>query len=445
MKKSFSTRRSTLAYLAVHIVMAAVLVTALLVVKSSVVAVSIFLVCVLLYLAVVKRFDYLDPLVGFLIPWLTIAVFSIFKISSFAVDIHRSTYLLLMTAVLGAIFAAGGRTRRVEGEGLGAPPGAPRRNIGRIFLAIDVVFLSLTALNIAVAGYVPLLRGLATGDTGYLDFGIHGVYGFYLALANALAILNLIVYLRTGKLIHLFRFGFILFLFLLLVTRQNLISVFVESIIAYCLIRGRIKWRFILANIVLAGVGFSVIGSFRSGNIKELAAIEQDAEWIPDPVIWLYAYSYFNIANVDKLIRDSNAPYYNASSLSFLIPSFLRPKFEMDTYLLVPLFNVSSYMYPVYADVGTLGVLALTVLALGYTARRYRTLGSNPTASEVGTYCVLYFCASFSFFYNFWFFLPVIFQIVFFKLLGRFADAAALSPRKRARLKVLGLAAPHGA
>ena len=109
----------------------------------------------------------------------------------------------------------------------------------------------------------------------------------------------------------------------------------------------------------LVGIVFAAMGSFRSGNIREIAGIEQKYSWIPEPVIWLYAYSYFNIANMDNMILQSDAPYYNGASLSYLIPSFLRPKYDTDSYLLLSNFNAVSYIFPVYEDVGRAGSYSL--------------------------------------------------------------------------------------
>lgn len=398
----------------------------------------IFIIAALIfYIAIVKRFDYLDPFVGYLIPWLVILFFSTSRLSKFAISIHAETYTLVIVALTGAMFVAGARSRKILAINDWVKPSKSRLNSKMAFLLIDIFFFSFTVLNIAIAGYVPLLRGLSGGETGYLDFGIHGVFGFYLALANALAIIHLIIFLRTGKRIHIVRYIAILLVFVALITRQNLISVLVESVVAYSLVRGRIKLRTIIVVGALSGIAFGAIGSFRSGNIRDIAGIEKEYSWIPEPVIWLYAYSYFNIANLDNMVFQSNAPYYNTSSLSYLVPSFLRPKYDMETYLLVSNFNVSSYMYPVYEDVGRIGVLFLTVTALWLTARQYRQLNHVTSIGSVGIYCVLYFCAAFSFFVNFWFFLPVISQMFFFKILSNVSERACTSAENQTQISRL--------
>jgi oligosaccharide repeat unit polymerase len=291
--------------------------------------------------------------------------------------------------------------------------------------ALDIGFLSLTALNIAIAGYVPLVRGLTTGDTGYLDFGVHGLYGFYLAFANALAIFYVVLFFRTKRKMFLVRYCMVILIFLLLVTRQNLISLGIETAIVYSVICRKISWRSIVILGFIAAGAFSVLGMLRSGSIKEIASIKQQYMWIPDPVVWIYCYSYFNIANVDNLIKFSQAPYFNGSSLANLVPSFLRPSYQMEDYLQSIYFNVSSYIYPIYLDFGVAGVIGMTFLALKITGRFQRKIYSATSLFSIGTFAVLYFCAAFSFFVNFWFYLPVIFQVVFFKLLSNLNERAA--------------------
>lgn len=434
-------------YFSIHVIMASAFFLAIWMVRDTDVAIGYIGGALILYIALVKRIDYLDPLVGYFVPWVIILFFSVTRLSQYAISIHVETYSLVILALIGGMFAAGGRSHKISKTPQWTKPVSSRLNPRVIFILIDVLFFSFTLLNVVIAGYIPLIRGLSGGDTGYLDFGVHGVYGFYLALANALAIVNFIIYLRTGKRIYLMRYIVILAIFVIFVTRQNLISVAVESVIVYSIVRRRIRWRAIVVGAVVAGIIFSLIGSFRSGSVREIAGIETKYSWIPEPVIWLYAYSYFNIANMDNLVMRSDAPYYNASSLSYLIPSFLRPQYDAGDYLLIRNFNVSSYMFPVYEDLGRVGVLLLTLIALRLTAKKYRLLDRTISIGQVGSYSVLYFCASFSFFFNFWFFLPVIFQIVFFKILNNVSERACRLAEKQSqsfKLQNLGAAANVG-
>lgn len=386
------------------------------------------------YLIVAKSLDYLDPFVVFLLPWLLILSLTLLPISRYAKEIHPETYRLTFVAIFSGLVVEGGPMRRRKLE----KPGAAQKRL-RLRLSSDTwlgilkaLFLSLTLLNIVLAGYIPLIQGIRTGETGYTDFGVHGLYGFYLAFSNALALFYLFLYLTIKKKSYLFNYFFILFIFILFVTRQNVLSTSIESLAVYSLAKRRIRWQSIGLFLATLCVFFSILGSFRSGSIKNIAQIDERYQWIPEPLIWIYAYSYFNIANVDKLIMTSGAPYYDGSSLAGLIPSFIRPTYNADLYLEVPMFNVSSYLYPLYQDVGTWGVLLFTLPVMWFSHRRFRQAKTVKRFDYIASYSVLYFCAGFSFFVNFWFYLPVIFQLVFLPFLSRLAEAVASEQRRSA-------------
>jgi oligosaccharide repeat unit polymerase len=377
----------------------------------------------LLYLIVFRGFDYLDPLVAFSIPWLLILGFSLVPISGYAIDIHRNTDELILIVLFVGMLSSGSIQRTVKP--LDWPRPTKYRKANSALFALDALFFGLTILNVVLAGYVPLIQGFLTGDSGYLKFGVHGLYGFYLAFANAWAILHFVLYLRTRRRGYLLRFISAVLVFILFVTRQNLLSVFIEALVVYSLIRRRLNMKAILIFLCAVMMLFSLAGSFRSGSIKQLAKIRSKYYWLPEPVIWLYSYSYFNIANLDNMMRFSKGATYNGSSLAQLIPSFLRPTYTGETYIEVSIFNVSSFLYPVYQDLGTAGAIFLTATALGVTRNKKRSMYSHASLYNVGTFATLYFCALFSFFVNFWFYLPIIFQLVFFRFFSGLADRVA--------------------
>jgi oligosaccharide repeat unit polymerase len=391
----------------------------------------IIILVIAAYLVFARKLDYTDTYVVFAVPWMMIIGFSVVQISGYSKDIHKLTYEIVFAALFTGLLACGYRKTRT-GPALNWLK--PHRSMIRAkysLAALDIGLLGFTALNIAIAGYVPLLRGFLTGDTGYIDFGVHGLYGFYLAFANALAIFYILLFFRTKRKVFLLRYAMVLVIFVLLVTRQNLLSVGVETVAVYSLVRKKISWRSILVVLLIGAVSLSLLGLMRSGDIKEIANIKAQYMWIPDPIIWIYCYSYFNIANVDNLVNFSNAPFFNGSSVANLLPSFLRPDYNMGDFLQSIYFTVSSYIYPIYQDLGILGVIALTFLALKITARWQQRVYVKTSLFSVGTFAVLYFCAAFSFFVNFWFYLPVIFQIVFFKLLSNLQERAFNEYRPR--------------
>lgn len=376
----------------------------------------------LVYLIAFRRLDYIDTFTVFLFPWLLIIGLSMVNWSLYAHPIHPETYWLILVSIFTAMIASGAPTRARETTLHWAKARSARFKSKDMLIVLDVIFISLTIANIILAGYVPLVRGLTSGNTGYLDFGLHGFYGFYLAFGNAFAIFNLVLYLRTRRPLFIVHYSMVIVVFVLFVTRQNLISAAVESVVVYSVLRRRIGWKVIMLLILVASFTFSIIGSFRSGDIKELAGIRAQYAWVPDSLIWLYSYSYFNIANVDNMMRFSDAPFYNGSSFASLVPSFIRPTYDMPSYLQTETFNVSSYLYPIYEDAGIVGVVILTFVSILFTNSLYKRIYIQASLKDIGSFAMLYFCAAFSFFFNFWFFLPIIAQAVFFKLLSNLCE-----------------------
>jgi oligosaccharide repeat unit polymerase len=278
--------------------------------------------------------------------------------------------------------------------------------------ALFALYVLLSVFNVVAAGYVPLIQGILTGDTRYLDFGIHGIFGFYNAFANALGLLSYFAYLQTGRKLYLSYCLFICLVFALFVTRQNIVAMLVSCAVLHSLVRGRINWRKLAAGAVLLLLAFSVAGQLRSGSIKEIAGIKDEYQYLPDPVIWIYAYSYFNVLNLDTIVVNPRVPFYDGSSLVDLVPSFMRPAIAHEGYDIdVAQLNVFSYVAPIYQDIGFWGTIVFTCVVIWWSVNSYQHALQNGSFYSVSKYSVLFYCALFSFFVNYWFYLPVIFEI----------------------------------
>jgi len=113
------------------------------------------------------------------------------------------------------------------------------------------------------------------------------------------------------------------------------------------------------------------------------------------------------------LVHSGYFSLFNGSSLASLIPSFLRPEFEGGTNLEVVNFTISSYINPIFQDIGYYGLIVFTGCVIAFTVSFYKKAVAYKNFRAISIYSVLAFCAFFSFFVNFWFYLPIIFQIPF--------------------------------
>ena len=370
------------------------------------------------------KFDYLHPSVAYLLPWLMILIFSILPISRFARPIDFETYDVLLATVFAWLIGCAGAQPASSRKSPHLMPskqvGLPMEFKSNFALLFALGFFALyffAAVNIIFSGYIPLLSLLTTGDSRYLDFGLPSVYGAFLAYANAIGCLAYYVYLRTRRSPYLILFLSVFAVHVAFITRQNLVTLLVEAFVIRCLTIGRLSRISIIGCLALTLLGFSLLGSLRSGDAKELFGVQQEFMWVPTSIVWLYAYSYFNALNLDNTIMLSGAPFFDGFMWQTLLPSILRPSsnHELELYQEVSTAAASSYMYPVYMDIGK-GVVAWTgALGLVTSVAYHRALHYQRFV-DIATYSCLFFCALLSFFVDFWLYLPVIFQLFFFWL-----------------------------
>jgi oligosaccharide repeat unit polymerase len=285
------------------------------------------------------------------------------------------------------------------------------KNITIIF----IIYIGFTLLNIILAGYIPLFNLLVGLDSGYLNFGVSGLYGLYNAYANSIGICSFYLWINYGHQRSRSIFFIILIVFILLVSRQNILTLLIESFIIFNLTRRRISNINIFIILIITILLFGFLGDLRSQqNIRELAKIYDYYDWLPNSLIWLYSYFYFNILNLDNIIYHYPFGVMDFSSLSQLLPSFIRPKYpEMKTLLEVPQFTVATFIAPIFKDFGLSGLIVYFVFFCTLINFYMKRLRESPDMNIICGYSVIYFCCLFSFFDNFWFYLPVIFQLFF--------------------------------
>lgn len=363
-----------------------------------------------------RRFSYLDPIICFVLPWSIVISFLTVDLTRYNRPIATATLALIGGCVaawgliVGIVTHSNRRVVEVEVQYERSP---------RAFIVLVFIYLGLTAINIYFARFIPLVSLLTTGDSMYFHFGVPGLYGFYNAFANAFGAFAFYIWVKERNIPALMVFLLICGMFVMCVSRQNFISLLCEAVIIYSLVRRPFGLIRVLVIILAVLMSFSILGELRSGDIRGIAQIRPEFEWVPQSMVWPYAYGYFNILNLDNTVVNSQAPYFDGFSLATLIPSRWRPEFTHPAYLETPQFTVSSYLYAVYLDLGMVGAIVWTSFFGFVTAYAYNRAQHKRTFYWIATYAVLFFCALFSFFINFWTYLPIIFQIPFFFLIER--------------------------
>ena len=364
-------------------------------------------------LAITYRLDYLHPAVVFCVPWLGVLFFSAIPISSLHQSLDQQTYLL----ILGAIFAwllgvSPAKNRKFEGVG----STNLELNSGTL-LALFGVCYGCFIVEVLAAGYIPIISLVLSGDSGYGDFGFPTIHGAILAYANALGLTALYCYFRCGRrYLHLFLYLSIVAMLIAEVTRQSTLTLLVETVVVRCFAVKPVRTSTIAYGVLALLLAFSAVGEIRSGDIIDIVKVAPEYEHIPKAAVWAYAYSYFNAMNLQNMILNSGAPFFDGSMFNSLLPSFLRPAGDQESFIVYANLTVTSYLDPVYRDVGFVGSLIITFIIGRWTAITYNKASTDRSLAPIGAYACLFFCALMSFFINFWFYLPVIFQIPFFYL-----------------------------
>ena len=365
-----------------------------------------------------SRLKLTNHLLALLLPWLLILLFSKFEISFLWKELEMYTYVVIFSFIIFYYF--GYKFAQIFYR---YKPKYQTTNISvkcNTFDLVVSVYLFLTILNIALAGYIPLVRLLSTGSSGYMDFGITGLYGFYNAFANALGVLAYYLFLNSKKSIRKYVYLattiFICLVFILFMTRQNVISLLIEIFIVYSFVKKDVSYFRVFLCLCLLLLLFDVAGNARTSDIFAIAEIKEKYYWLPSIVIWLYSYFYTNIVNLNNSINFTDAPYYDGSSFSELLPNFIKNNlgisFEHESFLEKINFTVSSAVNELYTDYGLIEVMIMAFI-FSYLASVYlRKIKYHPNSFlYIGIYSVFFFCATFSFFVNFWFYLPIIFQL----------------------------------
>lgn len=367
-------------------------------------------------LLMLYRFDLTNAWVAFTVPWFVILVFGTLGISEYSRDVSPRTISVVVSLI--AIAAAFIPPVRLP---IAVASSSDQVVNTRRFRQLVSVLLILALLNVAVAGYIPLFRLLLVGDSGYMGFGIKGIYGFFNAFANALGITAFFLWMTERQKAYRNVFFMVLGVFFIFMSRQNIISLLVEAFVVYNLVQKRISTIRIGIIVAVTLFLFGIIGDLRVGaDITKMAKITDEYKWVPKAGIWMYAYFYFNLLNLDNAVT-AGPPFFDFGSFAQLLPSFLRPLSERTENLLeVSNFSVGSFVAPLYRDLGLLGLwIIFFIFCQGLEAYRKR-IDRHRNYGAITGYSVMYFCFMFSFFENFWFYLPVIFQLFFLYLFRKF-------------------------
>lgn len=274
----------------------------------------------------------------------------------------------------------------------------------------------------------PIIWSLQHNGKTYFDYGIPSFHGF--ANAYGLSILTILAYLlfkgnnKCASKIRIYIIVF-LFMYLLMLTRQVIISAIIQIFVVYCFLKKKVPVvKIVLISLIII-IAFGLLGNARTGYSEFLNVADIDTNIHPVFVgfYWVYMYLTMTIANLNKLFNMTFSPlgvgYFCSIYLPTIIANLLFKTGSVDqsVYLVTQAFNVSGYNADAYISLGLIGIVIMALIYGALGGGLYKKLVRKRNMKNI-IYCAIYIqIIVLSFFSNQLFYLPSGFQFIIIYLL----------------------------
>ncbi len=282
-----------------------------------------------------------------------------------------------------------------------------------IFIFVLVVFI----FEIIYCKGFPLLWKFVPNEKVYVNFGVSKITIWFNAVVVVMGAYSI---LDNRLFPGLFYKGFYLLIPFLMISRQMLIAMILESFILYLITRkskSKELYLYCVIGVMLVLLGFSAFGNVRTGESDFLivAQFKEFCEFIPTVFKWIYSYMCFSISNLNNLISIAEPGITKGlSTWNELVPSML----DVDTthlfneeYLVSLNFNVSTFAPSLYLDFGIFGVGTFCLIIGTVSQFIFKKMNKNFVMNFI--YAIVSYSIVFIFFVNMFFNFQVISQVVF--------------------------------
>ena len=278
---------------------------------------------------------------------------------------------------------------------------------------VIIVFI----IEILYSGGFPLLWMLIGSSKGYFNYGIPSIHGAFNGLVICLGAYSL--YKKDKKnTIFYFLIG------VLIISRQIIISMFVEGLVCMILDMSKnqkAKYLKYLKYIVLLLAMFTVIGNFRSGNdvMDNVFKPKPQYEKLSSTTKWVYSYLTFSISNFNNLVSITDGGMNHGVSMAKeLLPTVILEKANITVnyspyYIVSPNYTVSTYLPSPYLDFGLFGAALFSIIMSFTGAYTNKLLKKNNSIRNKLLYSVFIHNILLLFFNNMFLYLPVVIQFVY--------------------------------
>lgn len=287
-----------------------------------------------------------------------------------------------------------------------------------------VIWLVVTFFEIIFSGGLPIIWMLLGSEKTYFDFGLPSVHGLANGLVSALSLVSFYLYMSEGDRKYLIYSMMIIVWGLVAVTRQIVIVNLLQFVIVYYMFKppsvvGLIKSVSIFVVFVLL---FGWLGDARTGADKFVGLAMPTADYpdyLPSGILWVYMYAVTPMMNLINTINFSCGceSIYFGNTIAPLLPSVIRNIFVNTDKIekgdvISEAFNVSTAFVDPYTDLGYVGIFIFTFGMAFYLVNAWR----RKDLKNLLIYSVLSQSLILTIFYNHFFSLPVISQILWINI-----------------------------
>jgi oligosaccharide repeat unit polymerase len=289
-----------------------------------------------------------------------------------------------------------------------------------------LVWMLMSAAEIVVSGGVPLFWLLSGSPKTYFDFGVQSLHGLLNSMILALGLCYTGIFARYGTRRYLLCSLGIIAWSVLLVTRSMMIVNLLQTgmvTVRYRGMPGKLGIKLVAVFLIIV-IGFGVLGDLRSGAMifRDLAQpTEAYPEWLPSGVLWVYIYLTTPLNNLtytmsslrpvdDILFPNTTAPLFPTVIRSLVYGNSLETSLSGE--LVDSSFNVSTAYVGPFQDYGAIGIVCFSLLVSALGAFYWRRTNFRDQL----IYVVVGQCLLMTVFYNHFFSLPIITQIVWIYL-----------------------------
>lgn len=375
------------------------------------------LIAFFLVYSYIKYKNFYNPIFLFNAIWGLIFLLYDLKLSYLLDDLSDGTVLIfivmfitfnIISVVINLIFDYI-NSKRTKNE-IKSDEGTVKNNFlnEKVIYFLFIIWFCLISFEIIYCKGVPLVWLLLKTGKSYFDFGIKGLHGF----ANAIGLtVTLMAYShyefnkKDKKLLYLILFVF--FIYVLLISRQVIITACIEMAFVYIFKRSiqnkKIKKRYVIIGALIAVLAFGIIGNIRTGGQEfyRVSSIKYPIPLVFSGFYWFYMYLVMTVSNINHVVTA------NLTNLGQATQG-MDPR----QFLTSPNFTVSGFISQNLVSNGIWGVVFICAEYSIVSALSYNYLDKFKSMLSLLLYAVIVHIILLSFFVDMMSYKPVNFQLV---------------------------------